>query len=120
MWKDMFVYEDYYDAEGNQLVWANPNGSLPNIRYSKINGQRSTFWRISATEVVLRNITLAWRLPSRWIRTIGLTNVRLNMTLQNALSFYNSIPHDAWDRFAGNYGSYPNVRKFTMGLTVTF
>lgn len=120
MWKDMFVYEDYFDASGNQLVWANLNGELPNIRYSSINSKASTFWRISGTEIVLRNITLAWTLPKEWVKVAGLSNVRLNMTIQNALSLYNPIKNNAWDNFAGNYGNYPTVRKITMGLNVTF
>ena len=120
MWKDMFVYEDYYDPDGNQLVWANRNGSLPNIRYSDINSRASTYWRISGAEVVLRNITLAWTMPRQWVKDTAISSVRLNMTLQNALSFFNPIKNGAWDNFAGTYGNYPNVRKFTMGVNVTF
>ena len=124
MWTNMFVYEDYYiqDANGEyqQVVWANPTGSLPNIKYSSVNSVASTFWRMSGTEIYLRNITLAWTLPRQWVKTIGLSNVRLNVTCQNALSFYNPIPYKAWDNFAGTYGKYPSVRKITMGLNVTF
>ena len=120
MWSDMFVYEDYYDTNGKQLVWANPDGWLPNIRYSSINSQASTFWRMSGTTVELRNITLAWTLPKQWVRMAGLSSVRLNLTMQNAFSFYNPIPKGAWDEFAGNYGNYPACRKITMGLNVTF
>lgn len=120
MWSDMYVYEDKYDANGNQLVWANRDGWLPNIKYSSINSQASTFWRMSGTELVLRNITLAWTVPQKWVRQVSLSNVRLNMTVQNAFSFFNPIPHGAWNTFAGNYGSYPSCRKITMGLNVTF
>lgn len=120
MWSDMFVYEDYYDTDGNQLVWANPDGWLPNIRYSSINSQASTFWRMSGTRVELRNITLSWTLPRQWVHMAGLSSVRLNVTVQNAFSFYNPIPKGAWDGFAGNYGNYPACRKITMGLNVTF
>lgn len=120
MWNDMFVYDDYYDTNGNQLVWANRNGSLPNIRYKSINSAASTFWRISGAEILLRNITLAWTLPRQWVRTVSLSNVRLNLTVQNAFSFYNPIPKGAWDNFAGNYGNYPSCRKITMGLNVSF
>lgn len=120
MWKDMFVYEDYFDAKGNQLVWANRGGQLPNIRYSSINSKASTFWRISGTEVLVRNITLAWTLPKQWVKNVGISNLRLNVTVQNAFSLFNPIKYNAWDSFAGDYGSYPSVRKVTMGVNVTF
>lgn len=120
MWNDMFVYEDYFDSYGNQLVWANTEGAMPNIKYSSVNSQASTFWRMSAAEIMLRNLTLAWTLPRQWVKTIGLSNLRLNITAQNFLSFYNPMPANAWDNFAGNYGSYPTVRKITFGLNVSF
>lgn len=124
MWKNMFIYEDVYDASGQIIAHANRNGWLPNFGYNKggINSQKSTFWRISATQIILRNLTLAYTLPKRWVRAVGLSNVRINATCQNVLSFYNSIPKGYWDStgFSGNYGSYPVVRKFTLGINVTF
>lgn len=120
MWKDMYVYNDVKDSKGNYLAYANRTGKYPNIRYSSVNSVASTFWRIPATQIYLRNITLAYSLPKRWIKSLGMSSVRLNMTCQNALSFYNPLPGDVWDSFAGSYGSYPIVRKITMGVNVSF
>jgi len=120
MWSDMFVYDDYFDADGNQLVWSNRGGSLPNIRYSSINSQSSTYWRISGTEILLRNITLAWTFPKDFVKRLGMSNIRLNCTVQNAFSFFNPIPNNAWNDFAGSYGKYPACRKYNLGLNVTF
>lgn len=124
MWKDMFIYEDVYDAAGQVIARANRNGRWPNFGFNKgnINSVASTFWRISATKILLRNITLAYTLPKKWAHSIGLSNVRVNATCQNALSLYNSIPGGYWDStgFSGNYGSYPVVRKITVGVNVTF
>ena len=120
MWKDMFVYEDAYDASGNQIVWENRNGKMPNIRHSSINSQASTFWRMSGTQIYLRNLTINYTLPKRWVRYVGLSSVRFNATCQNVLSFYNPIPDKVWDNFAGSYGSYPVVRTVNFGVNVTF
>ena len=46
--------------------------------------------------------------------------LRFNVTVQNALSLYNACPGGYWNNFAGNYGSYPVTRKFTVGMNVTF
>ena len=122
MWNDMFIYQDVYDAQGRVIAEANPDGRWPNFGLNKnsINTQRSTFWRMSAAQIYLRNITLAYTLPKKWVQYAGLNNVRLNITCQNALNFYNPIPHGYWNTFAGTYGNYPVVRKITLGLNVTF
>lgn len=120
MWKDMFIYEDILDTNGNVLAAANPNGSMPNLRYDDVNKQASTFWRMSATNVTLRNITLAYAFPKKWTKPLGVSSLRLNLTCQNAFSFYNPIPGHVWDTFAGSYGSYPITRKITMGVKVSF
>lgn len=122
MWNDMFIYEDVLDAQGNVIAAANPDGRWPNFGYTKgsVNSQRSTFWRMSAAEIYLRNITIAYTLPKNIVKSIGLNNVRFNMTIQNALSLYNACPGDYWDNFAGSYGSYPVTRKITFGMNVTF
>ncbi len=120
MWKDMFIYEDILDTNGNVLAAANPNGSMPNLRYDDVNKQASTFWKMSATNVTLRNITLAYAFPKKWTKPLGVSSLRLNLTCQNAFSFYNPIPGHVWDTFAGSYGSYPITRKITMGVKVSF
>lgn len=120
LWKDMFVYEDVFDAEGRKIAYANRDGRYPNLRYSDINSQASTFWRLSAAQVLLRNITLAYTLPKQWLRHLGVSNLRINATCQNAFSFYNPIPDNVWDDFAGTYGAYPITRKITIGANITF
>lgn len=120
LWNDMFVYEDFKDADGNILAYANPNGKYPNIAFASQNKVNSTFWRMSAAEILLRNITVAYSLPKEWIKPLGMSSVRLNLTCQNAFSFYNAIPEGVWDNFAGSYGKYPTVRKITMGVNVAF
>ena len=122
MWNDMFIYSDLYDAGGNLIVKANRDGRWPNFGFNKnsINTQTSTFWRMSAAQIMLRNITLAFTVPKNLVQKIGLANIRVNATVQNAFSFYNAIPGKYWDNFAGSYGSYPVVRKITMGINVTF
>lgn len=122
MWNDMFIYEDVLDANGNVIAQANPNGKYPNLGYTKasVNSQASTFWRMSAAEFYLRNISLAYTLPKKYVTAIGLNAIRVNLTVQNAFSLYNACPGGYWNNFAGSYGSYPVTRKITMGVNITF
>ena len=117
---DMFNYEDIYDASGRITVPANLSGKMPNMRYDKVNDAASSYWLIDGTTLTLRNITVAYQLPRTWVKTIGVSNVRLNLTVQNAVNFINNYPDKSWASWAGGYGRYPNLRKYTMGVSVSF
>ena len=117
----VFVYNDIYDGSGILVQAANRQGALPNPAYS-INNVASSFWRISAAQVTLNRLTIAYSLPKAWLNAlkIGVQNVRLNLTGQNLINFYNPYPDDFYSAFAGTYGNYPNLRKWTLGINVSF
>ena len=117
---DMFSYQDVFDAQGNLVVAENRDGHYPNLAYSDVNSVNSTFWRISGTRVRLNRLTLAYSLPKKWLSPIGISAVRVNVTGQNICDFYNPYPKKFMDPMAGSYGAYPTLRKFTIGLNVTF
>lgn len=118
---NVFVYEDIYDGSGNLVQAANRTASLPNPGYS-INRVASSFWRISAAQVTLNRLTIAYTLPKSWLQSLGLgiQNVRLNLTGQNLINFYNPYPDNFYSAYAGTYGNYPNLRKWTLGVNVSF
>lgn len=120
IWKDMYIYEDVLDASGNVTAAMNRNAKYPNLKYSAINGRASTFWKVSAANIRLRNLTVAYSLPKEWMKPLGISSCRLNLTCQNLLSFYNPYDGGVWDTWAGTYGNYPNLRKFTLGVNVSF
>ena len=120
IWKDMYIYEDVLDASGNVTAAMNRNAKYPNLKYSAINGQASTFWKVSAANIRLRNLTVAYSLPKEWMKPLGISSCRLNLTCQNLLSFYNPYDGGVWDTWAGTYGNYPNLRKLTLGVNVSF
>ena len=120
-WKpdNVYVYNDIYDASGNLLMPQNREGSLPNLKYSDINAVTSSFWRVNGTRVSLNRITLAYALPKHLIKKVGLSSCRFNITGQNLLSLYNPYPDHFMDPQC-SYGSYPRLRKFTIGVNVGF
>ncbi len=116
---NMYSYQDIYDASGNLVVAENRNGSLPNLAYQGVNAITSSFWRISGTRVKLTRLTLAYTIPSSLVKKIGIQSARVNITGQNLLSFYNPYPDNFIDPMC-SYGSYPTLRKFTVGVNLTF
>ncbi len=119
-WKDMYVYEDVLDANGVVTVEANHDAIYPSIQYESCNNLESTFWRLKGTTISLRNISLSYTLPKTWLKYVGIESCRLNMTCQNAINFVSPHIEDAWSSWGGNYGYYPNLRKITLGVNVSF
>lgn len=116
----VFVYKDITDGNGNVTVAENREGTLPNPAYTSVNSATSSFWTVSGTRVSLNRMTLAYKLPSAWMKAIGVQNARVNITGQNLLSFYNPYPNNFIDPMGGGYDSYPKLRKWTIGVNLTF
>jgi hypothetical protein len=116
---NMYVYEDIYDASGNLIQAANHDAKYPNLRFADVNSKQSSFWRVSGARFTLNRITLAYKLPKKVCQFIGISSARVNVTGQNLLSFYNPYPDHFIDPMM-SYGSYPTLRKFTVGLNVSF
>ena len=117
---DMFNYADIYDAGGNITVPKNTDASMPNMRYSNVNQVASSYWLVDAKQVTLRNITLAYALPKSLVKPIGVSGVKLNLTVQNAINLFNPYPDKSWAAYGGTYSRYPSLRKITMGVNVSF
>ena len=118
---NVFVYQDIVDGSGNTVIAANRNGNLPNINddFAYVNNVASSFWRISNTRVTLNRLTLAYKLPAQWMKFIGIQSARINVTGQNLISFHNPYPDNFMDPMC-SYGSYPRLRKWTIGVNLTF
>lgn len=119
-WKNMYVYEDVLDANGAIIAEKNHDGVYPNLQYDNVNNLVSTFWALDGTTISIRNISLGYTLPKVWLKRVGVESCRLNLTCQNAINFVSPHIEDAWSSWGGNYGYYPNLRKFTLGVNVSF
>lgn len=116
---NMFVYQDIYDSNGNLVMSENRDAIMPNLAYSNVNSVASSFWRISGARVQLNRLTIAYSLPSSILKPVGVSSCRVNVTAQNLLSLYNPYPDHFMDPMM-SYGSYPVLRKFTVGLNLSF
>ena len=115
---NVFVYQDIYDGSGNLIQKANRDAIYPNPDFS-LNRVTSSFWRVSGTRIRLSRVTLAYTIPNTLTKQIGLKTVRVNVTGLNLLSLYNPYPDNFMDPMC-NYGAYPMLRKWTVGLNVSF
>lgn len=116
---NVFVYQDVIDGSGNVVVPQNRDAYYPNLNWG-INSVASSFWRVSNTRVTLNRLTLAYTIPSKLFRGIGIKSCRVNVTGQNLINFYNPYPDNFINPMAGSYGAYPNLRKWTVGVNLSF
>ena len=117
---NMYAYQDVYDGSGNLVVKQNRDATYPNLQYQSVNSVASSFWRISAASVRLSRLTLAYTFPNAWFKSIGVKNVRLNITGQNLINFYNPYPEKFTSPMAGTYGAYPTLRRWDIGINLSF
>ena len=99
----------------------NPNGNFPRLSLtSQTNNQMSTFWLQDASYVRMKNLTLAYTLPSDLISRIGLSFAQVYLAGENLFTI--SGLDKGLDPEAGNSRgwSYSNVRKISCGLKLTF
>ena len=88
---------------------------------TRINESPKTtvFFRRLRLRIRLNRLTLAYKIPSKYTKMIGIESCRFNVTGQNLLSFNNPYPDNFMDPMI-SYGTYPTLRKFTIGVNVTF
>ena len=99
----------------------NPNGNFPRLSLSsQTNNAFSTFWLQNASYLRMKNLTLAYTLPSEVISRIGLSFAQVYLTGENLFTI--SGLDKGLDPESGNSRgwSYSNVRKISCGLKLTF
>lgn len=136
LWQGAFNVDAYYTMEaaysffnsGKVLKrhldrWTpqNHNASYPRLTLgSKINYSTSSFWLQDASYVRLKNISLGYNLPKRFLDKIGFERVKLYVAGENLLTFsgLEGLDPESPSDTRGNF--YSNVKKVTVGLKMTF
>lgn len=117
---NMYSYQNVYDGSGNLVVAENRDAYYPNLAYYSVNSVTSSFWRVSNARVALNRLTLAYTFPKAWFSSLGIQSARVNITGQNLINFYNPYPDNFMSSMSGSYGSYPNLRSWTIGVNLSF
>jgi len=81
-------------------------------------------WRVDATYVRLKSVELAYNLPQKYSRMIGLNNVRVYLNGYNIFTICNDFLKDMDpERDEGAYAAgntYPLMRSYNIGLNIKF
>ncbi len=91
------------------------NGQAANTN----NNQTSTWWQKDVSFLRLKQLTVSYNLPDRWVSKVGLKNARIYVMGTNLLTF---SKFKLWDPElnTNNGTSYPNVSTYSLGLSFGF
>lgn len=97
----------------------NRDAYFPRSTYDNVTGNRETQSRYlqDASYFRLKNLTLGYTLPEKWMGKIGFDSVRFYFSGQNLFT----IDHlfDIYDPETLGLNSYPLQKSFSLGVTVT-
>lgn len=108
----------------NSWTPENPNATFPRLCASPQNNNdayASTFWYRRGDYLRMKSAQIGYTLPASIVKVAGVTRLRVfaegyNLFTFSGLSRYNIDPESP----AVNNGYYPQQRKFSFGLNVTF
>jgi len=105
----------------NQGYWTpqTPNAPLPAPYYVSEWGVASNFWFINSFQWNISQANLAYSLPTKWIKHVGLANARFFVQCSNVAYLVNPYPESY--RAPGSAPNvYPELRTITLGLNAGF
>lgn len=109
-----FKEGDYYNVITN-------NGELPLPRWVTItdNSANGTRYYYDGSFLRLKNAELAYTFHGDWLKRAHLNGLRIYLNGDNLL-LWTKMPDDRENNFSGGDGAYPTVRRFNLGLDLTF
>lgn len=88
--------------------------------------KNSSRWVEDGSYLRLKNLSLGYRLPDKWMSKLGISSLRVSASASNlwtvtGYSGYDPESANAMDANGGvDYGVYPSVRSFVFGVDLTF
>ncbi len=145
-WKGLSVFAQFYGVNNvtRQVVfnslggqsnrvyeqgtyWSidNPNADTPMPRWNSVTSgyNMGNRYFYDGSYLRLKNAEIAYRLDSDIVKNIGFQSLRFYLNGNN-LFLWTKMPDDRESNFAGtgwaSQGAYPTVKRFNLGLNVTF
>ncbi len=110
----------------NRWTPTNTDTDIPQARVSR-SFVTSDRWIDDASYIRVKNISLGYNFPETLLSKISLSSARLYLSGQNLFTItdYKGIdPEVSYSNSSSNigldYGSYPNVKSFTLGVNIEF
>lgn len=114
-----FVAKDHWSTSNS----INQNAAAKYPRYSQISGTSdmnyavSDFWIVDGSYFRVKDITLGWSLPHKWMDRIFVKNLRFSVSLSDFFTF-DRFPK-GWDPEVSSTG-YPITKSLVFSASVKF
>jgi TonB-linked SusC/RagA family outer membrane protein len=127
-----FARPSSYSATDSSSVYLlNPGHNIPRVAPGDPNGNnRMSNWFVeNGSYLRVKNVTLSYNFPRKWISHLSMTGLRASVSVQNLLTI---TGYKGYDPEVGmvNYGGtlmvgvdtgrYPSVRMYSVSLTADF
>lgn len=109
LWASDYWTPDNIDAKYPRATgeWMEPD----------VGGGPSTFWMRNGAYLRLKNLDIAYVLPSKWYRKLGVQNVQIFGNATNLFCISGIGEHDPEQN---TLDSYPIMKTFTAGISINF
>lgn len=109
--------------EGSYWTASSQNGTLPLPRWTTTvdNSSSGTRYYYDGAFLRLKNAEIAYTFNGAWVKKMKLNALRVYLNGDNLL-LWTDMPDDRESNFSGysSSGAYPTVRRFNLGLDITF
>ena len=103
------IKQDYWTPEKPSTTTFRPHETS----YSDYRG---TIGYQDASYIRLRNVTLAYNLPKKWLNAVGLSNVKLYVAGDNLWTKTDFLSYSP----EGDPDDYPETKNYTFGMNINF
>jgi hypothetical protein len=118
------------NVDNSYISNASSNPTLPRWSGNDLNGNNrmSDRWIEDGSYLRIQNISLSYTMPQKWMKSIGVSNIKLYANAQNVYTFtkYSGLDPEigSYNQRAGlsnvDMGRYPSPRVFTFGANISF
>ncbi|WP_205195350.1 SusC/RagA family TonB-linked outer membrane protein [Chitinophaga sp. Cy-1792] len=111
--------------EGSYWTKDNTGNVIPMLRWlsTPASYYRGTQYMYDGSYVRLKNTEIAYTFSQGFIKTLGLAALRVYLNGNNLLT-WTKMPDDRESNFAGtgwaSQGAYPTVKRYNLGVNITF
>ena len=106
--------------------WIDPASGIGDIRTPRYYSSSTPYsdgtrYLYDGSYVRLKNVEIAYDFHQRWVKKLGLANLRIFLNGNN-LWLWTRMPDDRESNFAGGSsdGAYPTMRRYNIGLKFNF
>lgn len=117
-------YRNLHVVNASSTTVAALQQSDANKNYERV----SNLYVEDASYIRLQNVSLGWTLPTKWVKRLALSNVKIYTNFQNVYTWtkYKGLDPEVGSMSGDalmngvDYGRYPSPRIYTFGVNVSF